>query len=124
MNETALKDRLKIIAKEKGLTFNEIWKQFLLERFLARLSRSKHQEKFIFKGGLLLAQYIVIGRETIDADFLMRRLKSEVPSIQSAFIDIISIDLRPNTRQLQNQLFASYRASIIIFHVRNCYHRW
>jgi predicted nucleotidyltransferase component of viral defense system len=93
MNETALKDRLKVIAKEKGVTFNETWKQFLLERFLARLSRSKHQEKFIFKGGLLLAQYIVIGRETIDADFLMRKLKSEAPSIQSAFIDIISIDL-------------------------------
>lgn len=93
MNETALKDRLKIIAKEKGVTFNELWKKFLLERFLARLSRSKYQEKFIFKGGLLLAQYIVIGRETVDADFLMRRLKSEAPSIQSAIIEIISIDL-------------------------------
>ena len=56
MNETALKERLKVIAAEKGILFNEVWKQFLLERFLARLSNSKQQSKFIFKGGLLLAQ--------------------------------------------------------------------
>jgi predicted nucleotidyltransferase component of viral defense system len=94
MNETALKDRVKILSKEKGITFNEMWNQFLLERFLARLSRSKHQEKFIFKGGLLLAQYISLGRETSDADFLMRKLKSEASSIQSAMIDLTAIDLK------------------------------
>ncbi len=51
------------------MTFNQVWKQLLLERFLARLSHSKHQQKFIFKGGLLLAQYLMIGRETADIDF-------------------------------------------------------
>ena len=48
MNEEALKARLKIIAQEKAMTFNQIWKQLLLERFLARLAQSKHNEKFIF----------------------------------------------------------------------------
>ena len=52
MNSSALKDRIKAIAVEKGVTFNEVWKQILLERFLARLSNSDHHEKFIFKGGL------------------------------------------------------------------------
>jgi len=56
MNEAALKARLKVIAQEKLKTINEIWKQLLLERFLARLSRSAYRERFIFKGGLLLAQ--------------------------------------------------------------------
>ncbi len=37
MNENAIKERLKTIANEKGFTFNEVWKQLLLERFLARL---------------------------------------------------------------------------------------
>lgn len=50
-----------------------MWKQFLLERFLARQSNSTHQNKFIFKGGLLLAQYLEIGRETTDADFLLTK---------------------------------------------------
>lgn len=94
MNETALKERLKTIAREKDTTFNDIWKQFLLERFLARLSLSKYQDKFIFKGSLLLAKYIEIGRETTDADFLMRNLKSQIPIIQSAIIDIITIRMK------------------------------
>lgn len=77
MNEEALKYRLKSIAKEKEQTFNQVWKQFLLERFLARLANSEHQEKFIFKGGLLLANYISIGRETMDIDFLLTKLNAE-----------------------------------------------
>ena len=44
MNETALKERLKVIAKDKGVSFNEVWKQLLLERFLARLSQSDYRK--------------------------------------------------------------------------------
>jgi len=91
MNETALKERIKAVAKNKGITFNEVWKQLLLERFLARLSRSKHHEHFIFKGGMLLAQRIEIGRETTDLDFLLTQLKSEVPAIEAAFREIIAV---------------------------------
>ena len=32
-NETALKARLRTIAKERGVTNNEIWKRLVLERF-------------------------------------------------------------------------------------------
>ena len=53
INEQALKDRLQIIAKDKEMPFNACWKQLLLERFLARLARSSHVNKFIFKGGFL-----------------------------------------------------------------------
>jgi predicted nucleotidyltransferase component of viral defense system len=66
MNEQALKDRLLIVAKEKGIHFNKCWKKLLLERFLARLSRSSEREKIIFKGGFLLSYVLDIGRETID----------------------------------------------------------
>lgn len=90
MNESALKERLKVVAKEKGVLFNIVWKQLLLERFLARLSRSKHHDHFIFKGGLCLAQRIEIGRETTDIDFLMTRIKSEKSVIEAAFREIIA----------------------------------
>ena len=82
MNESALKERLKVIATEKETTLNKVWKQLLLERFLARLSASPYQDKFIFKGGLLLAQYIAINRETIDIDFLITKIKSEMQNIE------------------------------------------
>jgi hypothetical protein len=60
INEQALKDRLQTIAKEKKIPFNACWKQLLLERFLARLARSSHVDKFIFKGGFLLSYMMKI----------------------------------------------------------------
>jgi predicted nucleotidyltransferase component of viral defense system len=63
----------------------------LLERFLARLSGSKQHNRFIFKGGLLLAQYLEIGRETIDADFLVTKIKSEAAAIEVAVKEIIAV---------------------------------
>src|SRR3990167_7204029 len=88
MNEAVLKERLKIIAVEKSTTLNKVWKQLLLERFLARLSDSPYQDKLIFKGGPLLAQYIAINRETIDIEFLMTKIKSERGNIEKAIKEL------------------------------------
>ena len=46
-----------------------------------RLSKSVHADKFIFKGGYLLAYLMNIGRETTDLDFLLTRIKAEEPQI-------------------------------------------
>ncbi len=88
MNEQALKTRLKHIAREQGKSFNEVWKLLVLERFLARLSRSGYSDKFIFKGGLLLSYYMVIGRETIDIDLLARRLNAEKSHVEQILQEI------------------------------------
>ncbi|MFC7780275.1 nucleotidyl transferase AbiEii/AbiGii toxin family protein [Legionella taurinensis] len=98
MNEAALKARLKFIAQEKLKTFNEVWKQLLLERFLARLSHSAYREQFIFKGGLLLAQYMDLGRETTDIDFSMTKMKSEFSTIEQALCDIASVAIDDSFR--------------------------
>lgn len=94
MNEAALKERLKSVAKEKGITFNECWKQLLLERVLARISESKHKNHLIFKGGYLLSYLMEIGRETTDLDFLLRKIKAESSSIQKMFEEITATDLK------------------------------
>lgn len=91
INEQALKDRLQRIAKEKVIPFNACWKQLLLERFLARLARSSHVDKFIFKGGFLLSYMMKIGRETVDLDFLLTRMNAEVKGLQKVFEEIVSI---------------------------------
>jgi len=91
INEQALKDRLQIIAREKEIPFNACWKQLLLERFLARLSRSTHVNKFIFKGGFLLSYMMKIGRETVDLDFLLTHMNVEVKGLQEVFEEIVSI---------------------------------
>lgn len=93
MNEQALKARLKHIAKEKGKNFNEVWKLLVLERFLARLSRSEYSNKFIFKGGLLLSCYLAIGRETTDIDLLARRLNAEKSNVELIIQEICLLQL-------------------------------
>jgi len=98
MNEAALKARLKFIAQEKLKTFNDVWKQLLLERFLARLSHSPYRKQFIFKGGLLLAQYIELGRETTDIDFSMTKIKTEFSVIQHALCEIVAVNIDDSFR--------------------------
>lgn len=71
ISEQSLKARLQALAREKNIPFNACWKQLLLERFLARLGRSVSSNKFIFKGGFLLAYLMEIGRETTDLDFFL-----------------------------------------------------
>lgn len=93
ISEQALKDRLQTIAKEKEIQFNACWKQLLLERFLARLSRSSHVDKFIFKGGFLLSFMMKIGRETVDLDFLLTRMNAETEALQGVFQEIASVTL-------------------------------
>src|SRR3990167_8018881 len=93
MNEQALKARLKHISKELGKSFNEVWKLLVLERFLARLSRSEYSDKFIFKGGLLLSYYLIIGRETIDIDLLARRLNAEKTNVELIMQEICLLQL-------------------------------
>lgn len=93
MNENALKERLKIISKEMGLTFNDCWKRLLLERFLARISNSKHKEKLIFKGGFLLSYLLDTDRETVDLDFLLTKLKAQSDGIRYVIEEIAEADL-------------------------------
>lgn len=93
MTLEGLKDRAKAVAVSKSITFNLAWQQFQLERFLARVAKSEYHDKFIFKGGLLLAQYLKIGRETKDIDFLMTKMQSEAGAIESAMKEIAAANL-------------------------------
>ncbi len=93
MNEQALKERIKNIAKLENKEFGEIWRKLVLERLLARISNSNHRDQFIFKGGLLLSHYIDIGRETKDADFLANQIEADISNIQNAFTEICSVGI-------------------------------
>lgn len=66
-------------------------KKLLLERFLLRLSRSDHNNNFIFKGGFLLAYMMKIGRETVDLDFLLTRMETSENEIKKAMVEVVSI---------------------------------
>ena len=94
MNEQALKERIKYIARSEGRVFNQIWRNLILERLLVRLSHSSYSDQFIFKGGLLLSYYITLGRETKDADFTTREQNINISQIEKAFHEIAQIDVK------------------------------
>jgi len=91
--EQSIKERLRFLAHERKTSFAELWTNLILERFLARLSRSSYKKHFIFKGGALLARYITLGRETKDLDFLIEKLSNSEQSLHNILNEICSIDL-------------------------------
>lgn len=60
-------------AKTEGRPFNELLQYFAMERFLYRLSRSEHADRFVLKGALMLQFWGgPVSRATKDIDLLGR----------------------------------------------------
>ena len=57
-NEQSVKEKVKAISKKQGRTFNDVWQEVVLERWLGRLAKSKYQKHFIFKGAMCLLRYV------------------------------------------------------------------
>ena len=90
--EQSIKEKIKALAKERETTFAELWRNLILERFLTRLAKSSYKEKFILKGGTLLAKYIHLGRETQDLDFFIQKLSNTEQSLRTALQAICNVD--------------------------------
>ena len=48
----SVKQRLTNLARESGKPFQDVLQRYAMERFLYRLSCSKHRDKFVLKGAL------------------------------------------------------------------------
>ncbi len=65
--------RLRNVAQEASLSFNDILQAYVIERFLARLARSPDADTVLLKGALMLRVWgVPRARPTMDID-LMRR---------------------------------------------------
>lgn len=63
--------RLKNAAREQGRPFNDVLQRYGMERFLYRLSKTTHADRFTLKGALLLQVYdMTLTRPTRDIDLL------------------------------------------------------
>lgn len=73
--------RLRNHSKSSGAPFQQILQQYAIERFLYRISQSKHARSVILKGALLLKTFgIPSARPTMDIDML-RKGKAEQASL-------------------------------------------
>ncbi|MCP3917785.1 MAG: nucleotidyl transferase AbiEii/AbiGii toxin family protein [bacterium] len=67
----SVRQRLLNLSRERGVDFNAVLVQFVLERGLYRLSRSPHGNRFVLKGALLFRVWThELERPTFDIDLL------------------------------------------------------
>ncbi len=92
----SVRQRLTNNAKETGRPFQEVFQYFAMERFLYRLSRSPHADKFILKGALMFAVWRAPStRPTKDID-LLGRMNNSVAAILPVIRDICNQDVEPD----------------------------
>lgn len=88
--------RLITHAKHLGLDPNHLLSRYAVERYLYRLSRSPHAERFVLKGALLLLAWLgETSRPTRDADLLgLGDLGPEV--LAALFEEVCAVDVEPD----------------------------
>jgi predicted nucleotidyltransferase component of viral defense system len=92
----SVRQRLLNKARHDKRPFNEMLQYFAIERFLFRLSRSSHAEKFILKGALMLrAWQAPLFRPTMDIDMLGRNTRNEIEKIIEQVREICQVSVDP-----------------------------
>lgn len=93
-NAMKLKAVVKNIAKEKKISAQLVLQNYMLERFLERVSVSDYQDNFIIKGGFLIASMVGLdSRATMDLDATIKRYPVSKEKIQEMIVKIAAIDL-------------------------------
>lgn len=69
MNDMSLKAKIKNISTKKGIMAQAVLQNYLMNKFLLRLSKSEYKNHFIVKGGMLISSMIgITHRTTMDID--------------------------------------------------------
>jgi len=88
--------RLRNTSKSSGAPFQQILQQYAMERFLYRVSKSKHAQTVVLKGALLLKTMgIPSARPTMDIDML-RKGKADQASLMTLVKDCATIEVAPD----------------------------
>ncbi len=92
----SIRQKLLNKSKQDNRPFNEVLQYFTMERFLYRLSKSKHVGKFILKGALMLRVWESSHhRPTMDIDML-GKTSNQPESIVTQMKEIIETEVEPD----------------------------
>lgn len=87
-----LKALIRNIAREKNVPAEVVLRNYMLERFLERVSLSRYKHHLILKGGLLIADMIGIeARSTMDLDATIRGVDLTEEALTSMLNEIIAV---------------------------------
>lgn len=88
--------RLRNESKANDAPFQQVLQQYAIERFLYRVSRSKHAQSVVLKGALLLKTIgIPSARPTKDIDML-RKGKADQASLMTLVEDCATLEVEPD----------------------------
>lgn len=88
----SLKAKIRNIAKQKNIPAQVILQNYMFERLMVRLSASEYKEKFVLKGGMLVAAIVGLdNRATMDMDTTLKNLPLTPEAIRSALESVCSI---------------------------------
>lgn len=91
----SLKGKIKNYAKKNQIAAQVVLQNYMFERFLERLSVSEYREKFVIKGGMLIAAIVGLDtRSTMDLDTTLNNLPLSEIQICEAVETICGIDLK------------------------------
>ncbi len=91
----SLKAKIRNIARKKNVPAQVILQNYMFERWLLRLAKSNYSEKFVVKGGILVAAMVGLeSRATMDLDTMLRQLPLNEESVYTAVKEICSIELK------------------------------
>lgn len=92
----SIRQRLQNKAQADGRPFQEVFEYFVMERFLYRLSQSRHADKFVLKGALLFTAWqVAIFRPTRDID-LLGRMANDRDQIAAVFQEVCRLETEPD----------------------------
>lgn len=120
-NAMSLKARIRNIAKEKNIPAQVILQNYMFERLLVRLSASEYKEKFVLKGGILVAAIVGLdNRATMDLDTTLKGLPLTPDAIRGAlkqvcavpFDDGVAFEIGTISPIREDDIYGGYRMMI------------
>lgn len=90
----SLKAKIKNYAKSSNIAAQVVLQNYMFERFLARMSESEYSERFVIKGGMLIAAIVGLDtRSTMDLDTTLKNLPLTEEKVMEAVKNICEINL-------------------------------
>lgn len=89
-----LKDLIRNLSKKKSADAQILMRNYMMERFLERMSVSEYKDKFILKGGMLVAAMVGLdARATMDIDATIKGADVNVEAVEQIITNIISVPM-------------------------------
>lgn len=117
----SLKARIRNLAKEKNIPAQVVLQNFMFERLLVRLAASEYKDKFVLKGGMLVASIVGLNnRATMDLDATLKNLPLTPDAIQNALEQVcavpiddhVSFEIGTISPIREDDIYGGYRVSL------------